>query len=264
MPPSFEDLVADLEAETAALRGLLAPLAYGDWSRPTPADGWTIADQMSHLMFFDEMNTLAAADPEAFRAQLEAVFGDPAGIVDGATLRLRSLTADEIDRRFEASRAAMIEAFRALPPGTRVPWYGPDMSAASSLTARIMETWAHGQDIADTLDAPHIATRALRNVAHICARTMPNSFRTRGLDIPDVDVRVELDGGDEMPWAWGSDAHDSIRGNAVEFCLVCTQRRHIDDTTLRVAGSTARKWMEIAQAFAGPPGTGRAAINQQC
>ncbi len=60
-------------------------------------------------------------------------------------------------------------------------------------------------------------------------------------------------------WTWGPDgARDMVTGPALDFCLAVTQRRHVDDTTLRITGPVAAEWMGIAQAFAGPPGPGRA------
>jgi uncharacterized protein (TIGR03084 family) len=82
---------------------------------------------------------------------------------------------------------------------------------------------------------------------------------THGRPVPDASPAVVLRAPDGATWAWGDpDASDRVEGEAVEFCLVVTQRRHLDDTTLRVDGPIARDWMGIAQAFAGPAGDGRA------
>jgi uncharacterized protein (TIGR03084 family) len=156
----------------------------------------------------------------------------------------------------------MLAMFLALEPTQRVPWFGPDMSAPAALTARIMETWAHGQDVADALGVTRVPTRALRQVAHICVRALPNSFRTQRLPVPDIAVRVALTGPDGDEWVWGEDpdtaaATESVTGAAEEFCLVATQRRHVADTSLAITGAVAEQWMAIAQAFAGPAGAGR-------
>jgi uncharacterized protein (TIGR03084 family) len=139
-----------------------------------------------------------------------------------------------------------------------MPWFGPPMSAASMATARLMETWAHGQDVADALGATREPTHRLRHVAHIAVRTFGWSFAVNGLEAPEVPVRVELVGPDGERWAWGpEDAADRITGPAVDFCLLATQRRHRDELAVTAVGAAANAWLPLAQAFAGPPGAGR-------
>ena len=132
------------------------------------------------------------------------------------------------------------------------------MSAASFISARVMETWAHGQDVADTLGVSREPTHRLRHVAHVGVRARPFSYVTRGLPVPPEPVRVELTGPAGETWTWEPDATDSVTGDALDFCLVVTQRRHVADTDLAINGPLAEEWMTIAQAFAGPPGQGRA------
>ena len=132
------------------------------------------------------------------------------------------------------------------------------MSVASFITARLMETWAHAQDVFDAFGVARVPSTRLRHVAHIGVLALPNSYRARGLDVPDAAVRVELEAPDGTTWEWGDpDAADSVRGPALDFCLVATQRRHVADTALVVVGPVATEWIAIAQTFAGPPGAGR-------
>jgi uncharacterized protein (TIGR03084 family) len=132
------------------------------------------------------------------------------------------------------------------------------MSAASSVTARLMETWAHGQDIADALGIERPPTARLRHIAHIGVSTIGFSFAVRGLPPPDEPVRIEITGPDEAVWTWGpADTPNVVRGPALDFCLVVTQRRHPADTAVTTTGPVARQWISIAQAFAGAPGPGR-------
>ncbi len=131
------------------------------------------------------------------------------------------------------------------------------MSAASMATARLMETWAHGQDVADALGVERTPTGRLRQVAHLGVRTRTFSYLVHGLPAPQADVRVELTAPDGEQWTWGpEDAPDRVTGTALDFCLLVTQRRHRSDLELVTAGG-ADTWLEIAQAFAGPPGAGR-------
>jgi len=150
-----------------------------------------------------------------------------------------------------------MDALEARDPKGRIPWFGPTMSARSKATARIMETWAHGQDVVDTLGIERKQTDRLKHVAHIGVITFGWSHMNRGLDVPHVAVRVELDGPSGDLWTWGpEDADQSVKGPAQDFCLVVIQRRHVDDTQLEVTGDTACDWMLKAQAFAGPPTDG--------
>lgn len=148
----------------------------------------------------------------------------------------------------------MISAFEKLDPKDRLPWYGPSMSAKSFATARLMETWAHGQDVADTLAVRRTPSDRLKHIAHLGIVTFGWSFATNGLDVPALPVRVELDAPSGDVWSWGPDGADNVvRGTAEEFCLVIVRRRHVDDTNLDIRGEVAFQWMSVAQAFAGPP-----------
>jgi uncharacterized protein (TIGR03084 family) len=128
------------------------------------------------------------------------------------------------------------------------------MAVASSVTARIMETWAHGQDVADALGVTRPLSGRIRHVCDIGIRARPFSYRNRGLDAPEWPLRVELTAPDGSLWEWGpSDAADRITGPAIDFALLVTQRRLAADTALTVAGDNAPTWIGFAQAFAGNP-----------
>jgi uncharacterized protein (TIGR03084 family) len=164
---------------------------------------------------------------------------------------------------FAEARNRLAEVLAAADPAARVPWYGPDMSLASFTTARLMETWAHGQDVADGMraagfDVVREPSDRLRHVAQIGVRTLPWSFTVHGRPVPRAPVRVELTLPGGEPWTAGpGGAENVVRGPALDFCLVVTQRRHPADVNLEISGTVAREWIDIAQAFAGPPGTGR-------
>lgn len=252
-------LVDDLEAERLDLTTVLASHPDEVWTRDTPAEGWTVHDQVAHLAHFDHMALLAVASPEefvAFRDGLE----DLQTYVDGiGALHVGRSPADML-AWWTSEGAALLDAAATADPKARVPWFGPSMSLASKLTARLMETWAHGQDVYDALGLERTGSDRLLHVARIGVLALPNSFVTRGLPVPSAPIRVGLTSPTGEIWEWGDvDAPDAVEGSALDFCLVVTQRRHLDDTALRVHGSTAAAWMSVAQAFAGPPGPGRAA-----
>ncbi len=259
--PDLNDLCHDLAEEQASLDGLLEPLDAQGWSRATPASGWTLRDQVAHLYFGDNRARLTAADPAAFKALRDHEYADKEQFA-------LAMVSPELGRDgiavYEAwlrERTALIETYRHVDPKVRVEWYGPPMSPASKISARIMETWAHGQDIADTLAATRTPTARLRHVAHIGVGARRFSYVANGQPIDDTPVYVELVAPSGDHWTWGDPAAadaNAVRGAALDFCLVTTQRRHIADAALDVRGEAALAWMSIAQAFAGPPGAGRA------
>jgi len=254
--PDLAGLLDDLDAESADLDARVAPLPEAHWARLTPAEGWTIAHQIAHLAWTDHMTTLAATDPDAFHAGLASAAEDPYHFVDRGTESLLAPPPELLDR-WRAGRATLARALAATPPGEKLPWYGTAMSPASMVTARIMETWAHGQDVADALGQRRTPTDRLRHVAYLGVRTLGHSFLTHGRDVPSAPVRVELVGPSGI-WEYGPDAAtDRVVGPALDFCLLVTQRRHRADLALVATGPVADEWLDVAQAFAGPPGAGR-------
>ncbi len=251
-------LVDDLEAEQAALEMIVSGLTSPTWDTPSPAAGWTVRDQISHLAFFDEAAALAIVDPGRFAGDVAAAQADRGRYEETYIDRGRAMTPAGVLGWWVEARRLLGQAARSLAPKARVQWYGPPMSAVSFVTARLMEAWSHGQDVVDALGAEGAPTDRLRHVAFLGARTRRHSYLVRGLEPPSTPVWVELVLPSGTPWLDGDEsAGDRISGAAVDFCLVVTQRRHVADTDLAVRGPAAAEWMSIAQAFAGPPGPGR-------
>lgn len=253
----------DLRSESDDLDRLVAELDDEGWARATPAPGWTIAHQIAHLAWTDTAALLAVTDPRSFVADLEesaATGANAAGFVDeGAAAIVASLSHAELLSWWRERREELWQALRAQPSGVKFPWYGPPMSATSMATARLMETWAHGQDIVDALGAVREPTARLRHVAYIGIRARDFAFGVRGLTPPAEPFRVELTGPGGESWAYGpEEAAQRVTGPALDFCLLVTQRAHRADLAVRAEGADADRWLDIAQAFAGPPGPGRA------
>ena len=255
----LESLARDLADEQASLDAMVAELDESHWRRDTPARGWTIADQIAHLAFFDAASAQAIADPEAFAtARDELVRAAFAEGVDEFTLHaFREMPPELVLTRWRANRATLDAAARGLSPETRLPWYGPDMSGRSFLTARLMETWAHGVDVADALEVDLTGSARLAHIVRLGVITRDWSYRVRAETPPEVSIAVRVDGVDATYEHGPHDADEVITGPALDFCLVVTQRRHLDDTAL-VTGEWGRHWMLRAQAFAGGPTTGPA------
>ncbi|HEX5565466.1 MAG TPA: TIGR03084 family metal-binding protein [Streptomyces sp.] len=267
-----DEVLRDLRSEGEELDALVAPLAEGAdgrWTAGTPAPGWTVAHQIAHLVWTDERALLAVREPELFRREAQEALADPGAVrtyVDAGARRGAARPPAELLATWRTGRKALagaLEGLAASPAKHRIPWYGPPMSAAGMATARLMETWAHGEDIAAALGVRREPTARLRHVAWIGVRTRDFAYAVHGLEPPAEPFRVELvppgaAPGDRTLWTYGPEAAPQrVSGPALDFCLLVTQRVHRDDTSLRAEGADAERWLGIAQAFAGPPGTGR-------
>ncbi|WP_059014569.1 TIGR03084 family metal-binding protein [Mycobacterium sp. M26] len=252
-------IIDDLRAESDALDALVAPLPAVEWAQPTPAAGWTIAHQIAHLWWTDIAALTSITDEAGFAEMLAAANKDPLGFVDKATEELTAATApDELLARWRETRPRLHEELRDVPDGRKLRWFGPPMSAPSMATARLMETWAHGLDVADALGVEVVATPRLKSIAHLGVRTRDFAFTVHGLTPPTEPFRVELTAPGGQLWEWGpADAAQRVTGSALDFCLLVTQRRPRGELDVTAHGADAQTWLTIAQAFAGPPGSGR-------
>jgi uncharacterized protein (TIGR03084 family) len=253
-----EPIVADLSAESDELDALVAPLVDSQWGTPTPAAGWSIAHQIGHLLWTDRQSLTAIVDEAAFAENLAEALRNPSGFVDEGAAELAELAPADLLAEWRSTRTQLHEALRGVPDGRKLPWFGPPMSAASMATARLMETWAHGLDVADALGVRRRATARLRSIAHLGVRTRDFAFSVHNLAPPAEPFHVELHAPEGGVWAWGPvNAEQRVTGTAEDFCFLVTQRRALADLDVTAHGDDAQRWLEIAQAFAGPPGRGR-------
>jgi uncharacterized protein (TIGR03084 family) len=249
-------VLTDLAAEGDSLESLVATDGV-DLTLPTPAPGWTIAHQLGHLQWTDELTILACRDPDRFRTATSWI-NSPDGLteaIETGAAEGASLPADALLAQWRDARAEVLRTLADVPSGTRVSWLGRPMGAGTLASARIMETWAHGEDVADALGVRRAATDRIRHVADLGVRTRDHSFRTHRLPVPDAPFRVELTAPSDARWTWGpQDAEQRVVGPALDFALLVTRRRHPDDLAVRANGALASRWLTIAQAFAGSPG----------
>ena len=256
----MKQILSDLKWEQEHLDKLVSALDAEGWNNVTHCEDWTIKDEICHLAFFDYTARLSATDTEAFNNHIVEDFGQIKSMDQVSEVSLakgRAMDTSRLLKWWRTEREQMIEALAPLDPKDRLPWYGPPMSARSFVTARLMETWAHGQDIYDILGKKRPASPGLKHICHLGVTTFGWSFANRQMEVPQTPVRVELVAPSKEIWTWGDEAdREKVSGPAEDFCLVVTQRRHVDDTALETTGDTARQWMLQAQCFAGPPDNG--------
>lgn len=260
----LEGVLTDLAAESDRLDQAVAPLADDQWRLATPAEGWDVATQVAHLAWTDEVAVIAAGPREQWEALVARALEDPTGFVDAEALAGGRAAPDELLERWRTARTALQQTLRDLPEGTKLPWFGPPMSATSMATARFMETWAHALDVheglcaAGLIDEVPAPTDGIKHVAHIAVRTRDFAFSVHDLPPPAEPFRIELVAPSGELWTWGpQEAAQKVTGPAYDLCRLATQRIHRDDTTLLAVGADAEKWLTIAQCFAGPAGGGR-------
>lgn len=247
----------DFRDECDALYALLVTADDAAWERPTQFKGWTFYDVLGHLHMFDQAAKVALESPEAFGA---FTAGNRAARAKGQSLTaytrewLGGASHRELLERWHAFYLELAECYAGLDPGQRVTWAGLAMSVRSCISARQMETWAHGQAIFDALGVVRSEHDRIRNIALMGVNTFGWSFTNRRLEVPKSPPHVQLTSPSGAVWEWNEPSESNrVEGSAVEFCRVVTQTRNVADTQLRVLGNVARSWMSIAQAFAGPP-----------
>jgi uncharacterized protein (TIGR03084 family) len=259
---NLEALLTDLAAESGSLRSMVGAAGPEALALATPATGWTVAHQLAHLTWTDEMSTSAIASvvpcvdaPRDWDSLLTEAAAAPTTYVDEAATAMAAIEPTDLLTRWDNGRDALAVALRAVPADIRIPWYGPPMKATSMVTARIMETWAHGLDVAAALGVEPERTDRVRHVCHIGVATRRFAYAARGLTAPEAPVRVSLTAPSAQSWMWGDpDAVDEITGDAWEFAQVAVRRLHPSDTSLVATPGPAAEWLGIIQAFAGPPG----------
>lgn len=243
--------------ESDALHEVIA--AQGDSAFQTVTDfkQWTVDDVLQHLHYFNVMADLSLTDPARFAADyadLSVLRDNGTSLVAATDQMLGGLKGQPLLQAWRDYYREMTPRWVATDPKQRVKWVGPDMSARSSITARLMETWSHGQEVYDVFGLVREDTDRIKNIVVIGINTFGWTHKNRGEAIPATMPAVVLTAPSGERWSWGEpDAKERIEGSAQEFCMVVTQTRNIADTSLTVTGETARHWMTHAQCFAGPP-----------
>jgi len=250
-------VAADFRDEVDALHAFLVTLAPANWACETRFLSWTPWDVVAHLNYFDLVSRCSLAGEAAFASERKALIeaiGAGRTNKDLARERFAGFDASALLSAWRHAAHDLADALGARDPRERLPWFGPDMGVAMFTTARLMETWAHGQEIYDLVGAPRTPSDRLQHVATIGVKTFGWTFANRGQPPPGPPPYVRLVAPSGAIWEWGEPSEsECVRGDAVDFCHVVTQGRNVADTALDVRGPVATAWMAIAQCFAGGP-----------
>ncbi|WP_331739468.1 TIGR03084 family metal-binding protein (plasmid) [Streptomyces sp. NBC_00637] len=255
---TLNDVLKDLATDIEETARLVEGLDDAAWNAPTPAPGWSIADQIAHLTFIFHLAGTAASDPAGFAQIAAGAADDFEGAVDAARRQFNQFPPAQLLARFRALGRRSVEALAAVPEGDVVPWLVNPLPPAVLASAGIMEVFGHGQDIADALGVRREPTGRLRHLVLFAFLTRDFGYLSRGLTPPADPFRIEVTSPTGELWAFGpEDATDRITGRAEDFCLLVTRRRHRADLALTAVGEEAERWLDLAQAYRGPAGEGR-------
>ena len=252
----LRSLVDDLAQEAAALDALLVALTDEQWHARTPAEGWDVRDSVAHIAIGDELAFECVAQrrvPKLMQDGLEAILeGDIAAKAFELRMlgRGRQMQPAAVHRWWREGNSALCEALATVEVDTRLPWGPNRMSPASFITARIMETWAHGLDCFDAVGATPVDTDRLRHVLVISVRALPYAFMINGVEAPSA-VRVEVTSPSGELWTAGpDDAETVIRGSASDWCRVAVHRdRRGERERLEGTGPDAADVIKYVQAY---------------
>ncbi len=247
----------DFLEESNTLFWLLEPLEDEAYQKMTQFKDWTISDVIGHLHMWNWAADLSLNNPDAFQKLMNDVTEK---FIAGGSFRdveadwLDGLKNTELLHEWRLFYTAMHERFNKTDPKKRVKWAGPDLSVSTSITGRLMETWAHGQEIYDILSVRRKVTDRIQNIAQLGVITFRWTFANRQMKIPPCKPYVKLTAPSGKIWEWNDPSDiNRVEGSAEEFCQVVTQTRNVVDTSLKVIGETANSWLSIAQCFAGLP-----------
>jgi uncharacterized protein (TIGR03084 family) len=246
----------DFRDECDTLHAVLATAPRAAWQQPTQFKRWSFDDIVGHLCFFDH----AAAVAVRSREELQALFGELAAagragvsLIGYSRRWFAGCSGTDLLARWREQYLALASMYQDLDPDLRLAWAGPDMSARSFMSARQMETWAHGQAIFDALGLERVEHDRIRNIVMMGINTFGWTFRVNRLEVPAVKPHVRLVSPSGAVWEWHDESSaERVEGSAVDFCRVVTQTRNVRDTGLQVTGAVARQWLDMAQCFAGP------------
>ena len=268
MTDLLQGLLDDLTAEGDQLRATVERLGPDGWTRPTPAPGWTVATQVAHLLWTDEVAVVAAhshESPEAKQAWDDVVLAainDPMGYVDAARLRARRAAA-----RRDPGALGRQPRRRSAPPSPGCPRARRCRGSARRCRPprwRPRGSWRPGRT-RSTSTTPQASGRSRptgsgTSPTSACApATTPTRCTRRSRPAEEFRVELTAPSGDALGLGARGRAPSAVRGSAYDFCLLVTQRVNRADTDLVAVGADAEHWLSIAQAFAGPPGPGREA-----
>ena len=117
--------------------------------------------------------------------------------------RARPLPGAELLATWRTGRASCSTPWPMCRPAPGWTWIGPPMGAGTMASARIMETWAHGQDIADALGVVGCRPTGFGMSPSSASGPRDHAFRVQVCPYPLRPFRVELTAPSGAQWYGG-------------------------------------------------------------
>lgn len=254
MSDPLTDLPDALVQQQAELQGLIGDLSDDDWRRPTPCEGWDVADVVLHLAQSDEM--AAGSLDGRFEHALErltAGLAPTTSVDEGAAAMVaneRHIGPGATLERYRAAAAALVDAAARTDPSTRVRWVAGELSARTLVTTRLAETWIHTGDVADALGVDLPASDRLWHIARLAWRTLPYAFAREGLQLSGP-VALVLTSPTGETWTFSDRTPaTTVTGDAVELCRVAARRLDPQDTSLEATGPDGAEVLRLIRTYA--------------
>ena len=245
----------DFRDECNAVYSILENLKEQDYEMPTQFKGWTFNNVIGHLHVWNYAADISLKDGDEWKnfanSALQAL-GNGSSMNEFEQTITKGIQGPELLSMWKEYYTDMTERFAVADPKKRVKWMGPDMSVRSSISARHMETWAHAQELYDSLGLDRINEDRIKNIVIIGNNTFKWCFTVHKKTLPSIRPYLKLTSPSGKIWEYNeiSEEH-KIEGLAEEFCQVVTQVRNIKDVNLKLTGDIAKEWMSVAQCFAG-------------
>ena len=150
-----EAIVEHLRAEWAALVELCSDLSEQDWQRATDCPGWTVKDNVAHLVG-TELSLLGEPMPDPV-SDRPHVRNDLGAMNEGWVEHFRAQSGDAVLKRFSEVAAQRVTALRAMSEDEMAAsTRGPvgEQPYREFMDVRLMDCWVHEQDVRHALGRP--------------------------------------------------------------------------------------------------------------
>lgn len=217
-------LVEQLAATWTSIEKLCAGLGEADWKRATGCPGWTVQDQLSHVIDYESF-ALGRPRPEHKVADLAHTKNDMGAVNEIGVDARRALPGGAVLAEFIDVMGDRLERLRtltedALEGETQTP-VGTG-TVRDLLTLRVMDSWSHEQDIRRALGRPgHAEGPAVETAVRYLSQFLPFAVAKKAGAPEGSSVVIEVEG-----VAATSVVVENGRGRAVD--------ETIDDPTCRL------------------------------